>query len=138
MKLIVSLWLVLPIFNGAAYIYDNVVRKQLKVVDRFASSTITGEQRKVLHMMSLDARRSVERYIDEYGPEAFETVLKAVRMLPSFNFCCTDDLVCSVFSVLRFADEQERSKFFVAGGEGSEETPFLNGNPSSITCSTAC
>ncbi|KAF3794516.1 HVA22-like protein f [Nymphaea thermarum] len=79
MKLLVSLWLVLPVFNGAAYIYENVVRKQLKIVDRLGSSTITDEQRKVLHMMSLDARRSVERYIDEYGPEAFERVLKAAE-----------------------------------------------------------
>lgn len=29
-------------------------------------------------MMSLDARKSVERYIEKYGPEAFDRVVKAV------------------------------------------------------------
>lgn len=79
-KLIFCLWLVLPIFNGAAYIYENLVRTYVKV-GNYVSSNIPEGQRRVLQMMSLDARKSVERYIEKYGPEAFDRVVKAVRTL---------------------------------------------------------
>ncbi|EPS60752.1 hypothetical protein M569_14052, partial [Genlisea aurea] len=46
-KLVICLWLVLPVFNGAAYIYENSVRKYLKSGDRIG-------RRRVLQMMSLD------------------------------------------------------------------------------------
>ncbi|KAF6159423.1 hypothetical protein GIB67_032194 [Kingdonia uniflora] len=77
-KLIFGLWLVLPIFNGAAYIYENFVRKYIKIGQHVNSSYPEG-QRKVLQMMSLDARKSVERYIEKYGPDAFERVVKAAE-----------------------------------------------------------
>ena len=64
-------------FNGAAYIYENFVRKYVKIGGYVSSSHPEG-QRKVLQMMSLDARKSVERYIEKYGPEAFDRVVKAV------------------------------------------------------------
>ncbi|XP_031493783.1 HVA22-like protein f isoform X1 [Nymphaea colorata] len=79
MKLVVSLWLVLPIFNGAAYIYENVVRKYWKIMDHGSGSNLTEGQRMVVQMMSLDARKSVEQYIEKYGPEAFERVVKAAE-----------------------------------------------------------
>ena len=78
MKLLFCLWLVLPIFNGAAYIYDHFVRKYVKVGGT-VSSSYPESQRKVLLMMTPDARRSVEYYISKHGPEAFERVVKAVR-----------------------------------------------------------
>ncbi|OVA14294.1 TB2/DP1/HVA22-related protein [Macleaya cordata] len=78
LKLIICLWLVLPIFNGAAYIYENFVRKYVKIGIHVSPNYPEG-QRKVLQMMSLDARKSVERYIEKYGPDAFERVVKAVR-----------------------------------------------------------
>ena len=83
MKLIFCLWLVLPIFNGAAYIYENFVRKYVKV-GSYVGSNVPEGQRRVLQMMSLDARKSVERYIEKYGAEAFDRVVKAVRQLFSF------------------------------------------------------
>ncbi|KAK6157508.1 hypothetical protein DH2020_011756 [Rehmannia glutinosa] len=76
MKLVFCLWLVLPIFNGAAYIYENLVRKYVKVGSHVSSNHPEG-QRRVLQMMSLDARKSVEKYIEKYGPEAFDRVVKA-------------------------------------------------------------
>lgn len=78
MKLVFCMWLVLPIFNGAAYIYQNVVRKYIKV-GSYVSSSYSEGQRKVLQMMSLDARKSVERYIEKYGPDAFDRVVKAAE-----------------------------------------------------------
>lgn len=71
------MWLVLPVFNGAAYIYEKFVRKYVKL-GSYVSSSYSVEQRKVLQMMSLDARKSVESYIDRYGTEAFERVIRAV------------------------------------------------------------
>ncbi|KAK4484571.1 hypothetical protein RD792_007155 [Penstemon davidsonii] len=75
-KLVFCIWLVLPIFNGAAYIYENFVRKYVNV----GSSNHPEGQRRVLQMMSLDARKSVESYIEKYGPEAFDRVVKAVKI----------------------------------------------------------
>lgn len=84
MKLVVCLWLVLPTFNGAAYVYENYVRKYIKI-GAHVSSTYSEEQRRVLQMMTLDARKSVERYIEKHGPDAFERIIKAVRELSDNN-----------------------------------------------------
>lgn len=74
------MWLVLPIFNGAAYIYQNFVRKYVKI-GNYVSSNYSDSQKKVLLMMSLDARKSVERFIERYGPDAFDRVIKVVIFL---------------------------------------------------------
>ncbi|KAK9063873.1 hypothetical protein SSX86_017745 [Deinandra increscens subsp. villosa] len=76
LKLLFCMWLVLPGINGASYIYANIARKYVNVGGRVSSKYPEG-QRKVLQMMSLDARRSVESYIEKYGPEAFDRVVKA-------------------------------------------------------------
>ncbi|XP_073028508.1 HVA22-like protein f isoform X2 [Primulina eburnea] len=76
-KLLFCLWLVLPVFNGAAYIYENFVRKYVNIGN--VISNYPEGQRKVLLMMSPDARKSVESYIEKYGPEAFERVIKAAE-----------------------------------------------------------
>ncbi|CAN6573845.1 unnamed protein product [Malus baccata var. baccata] len=78
-KLLFCIWLVLPIFNGAAYIYENVVRKYVKLGMDMTSSNHTAGQKKVLQMMSLDARKSVERFISQHGEDAFERVVKAAE-----------------------------------------------------------
>lgn len=76
-------WLVLPVFNGAAYIYDTFLRKYVKLgveaVGGHAISRFTEDQRKVLQMMSLDARKSVIQYADKYGWEAVERAIKAAE-----------------------------------------------------------
>ncbi|CAK9159904.1 unnamed protein product [Ilex paraguariensis] len=77
-KLVLCMWLVLPIFNGAAYVYENFVRKYMKVGSH-VSSTYPEGQRKVLQMLSLDARRSVELFIENYGADAFDRVVKAAE-----------------------------------------------------------
>ncbi|KAI3439927.1 HVA22-like protein, partial [Psidium guajava] len=74
-KLVFCMWLVLPVFNGAAYIYENLVRKYVKI-GYHVSSNYSDSQKKVLLMMSLDARKSVERFIERYGPDAFDRVIK--------------------------------------------------------------
>ncbi|KAL3821374.1 hypothetical protein ACJIZ3_007279 [Penstemon smallii] len=77
-KLVFCIWLVLPIFNGAAFIYENFVRKYVNVGIHGSSNHPEG-QRRALEMMSLDARKSVESYIEKYGPEAFDRVVKAAE-----------------------------------------------------------
>ncbi|MQL99829.1 hypothetical protein Taro_032559 [Colocasia esculenta] len=79
MKLLCCMWLVLPCFNGAAYIYENYVRKYVKIGGRVGSG-YPEEQRKVLHMMSLDARKSVEHFIEKHGSSAFDRVVKAAEI----------------------------------------------------------
>ncbi|KAF5176089.1 Hva22-like protein f [Thalictrum thalictroides] len=78
LKLVFCLWLVLPIFNGAAYIYENFVRKYIKI-GRHTNSNYPDSQRRVLEMMSFEARKAVERYIQKNGPEAFERIVKAAE-----------------------------------------------------------
>ncbi|KAK1276873.1 HVA22-like protein f [Acorus gramineus] len=78
MKLVFCLWLVLPIFNGAAYIYENYVRVYVKI-GNYVDPTYPEEQRRVLQMLSLDARKSVERFIEKNGPEAFDRVIKSAE-----------------------------------------------------------
>lgn len=77
-KLFFCMWLVLPMFNGAAYIYENYVRKYVKIGGVVDPNYPEG-QRKVLQMMSLDSRKAVERYIERNGPDAFERVVKAAE-----------------------------------------------------------
>ncbi|KAI9178157.1 hypothetical protein LWI28_023378 [Acer negundo] len=81
MKLLFCMWLVLPMFNGAAYIYENYIRKYVKMGTGGYNfkSNYTEDQRKVLQMMSLDARKSVTQYIDQYGWEAVERAIRAAE-----------------------------------------------------------
>ncbi|CAD5172681.1 unnamed protein product [Musa acuminata subsp. malaccensis] len=78
MKLVFCVWLVLPIFNGAAYIYENHVRRYVNLGGT-VSSSYSDRQRRVMQTLSLDARKSVERFVDVYGQEAFERVVKAAE-----------------------------------------------------------
>ncbi|WOK95714.1 HVA22-like protein f [Canna indica] len=78
MKLVFCLWLVLPMFNGAAYIYENHVRRYFNL-SRYVSQKYSEDDQRVLQMASLDARKSVERYIDLYGSPALERVIRAAE-----------------------------------------------------------
>jgi receptor expression-enhancing protein 5/6 len=77
MKLLFCCWLVLPIFNGAAYIYEAHIRRYFKI-GSYVSPSYSERHRRVLQMTSLDARRSVERFIDTHGPDALDRIIRAV------------------------------------------------------------
>ncbi|WJX59410.1 HVA22-like protein f [Trifolium repens] len=79
MKLVFCVWLVLPMFNGAAYIYENYARKYVKKFGNYGGSNYPEEYKKILHMMTFDARKAVERYIDRFGPDSFERVIRAAE-----------------------------------------------------------
>ncbi|KAL2496697.1 HVA22-like protein f [Forsythia ovata] len=74
-KILICLWLNLPKFNGATFIYQKVVRKYVNVGTK-ARSNKAGGQPKVLQMMKPDTIKTVESYIQKYGPEAFDRVIK--------------------------------------------------------------
>uniref|UniRef100_A0A0D3ETL2 HVA22-like protein n=1 Tax=Oryza barthii TaxID=65489 RepID=A0A0D3ETL2_9ORYZ len=78
MKLLFCCWLVLPIFNGAAYIYETHVRRYFKI-GQYVSPNYNERQRKALQMMSLDARKSVERFIESHGPDALDKIIRAAE-----------------------------------------------------------
>ncbi|XP_057724634.1 HVA22-like protein f isoform X2 [Arachis stenosperma] len=78
MKLVICMWLVLPMFNGAAYIYENYVRRYINVTS-YGANDYTMKNKKAIQMMSFDARKAVERYIDRHGPQAFEKVISAAE-----------------------------------------------------------
>ncbi|KAL0739897.1 hypothetical protein Bca4012_081410 [Brassica carinata] len=80
LKLLFCMWLVLPMFSGAAYIYSNFVRKYVKIGMNVGGGTnYTDEQRRVLQMMSLDARKSVQDYVDRFGWDSVEKAIKASK-----------------------------------------------------------
>ncbi|XP_057439942.1 HVA22-like protein f [Lotus japonicus] len=80
LKLLFCAWLVLPMFNGAAYIYGNYVRQYFKNIASYGGNyNYPEEYKEVLHMMTFDARKAVESYINRYGPEAFERVIRVAE-----------------------------------------------------------
>jgi receptor expression-enhancing protein 5/6 len=96
MKLLFCCWLVLPMFNGAAYIYEVHVRRYFKI-GSYVSPAYNERQRRVLQMMSLDARKSVERYIEEHGPEALDKIIRAVSFFFKLNLPSVDGFCQCLF-----------------------------------------
>lgn len=81
LKLILSFWLVLPMFNGAAYIYENYVRKyvvgkDVVAKDHPSSSDLPKGRKQAFRMISPAAGAGVVRYIEIEGHDSFETVIK--------------------------------------------------------------
>lgn len=68
----------LPIFNGAAYIYEAHVRHYFKI-GSYVSPSYSEHHRRVLQMTSLDVCRSVERFIDTHGPDALDRIIRAAE-----------------------------------------------------------
>lgn len=72
-KLLGALWLVLPQFNGASFMYEYFVRKKLFKKNEDDSHVTHHLER----MMSSSARVSVQQFIDDHGQDAFESVIAA-------------------------------------------------------------
>ncbi|KAG6547519.1 hypothetical protein Mapa_010967 [Marchantia paleacea] len=76
-KLACIAWLVLPQFRGAAYVYDNYVRKHIGATAAQIEAKLTPQQRHFLQMMSPQARNSVAQFINENGTEAFDKIISS-------------------------------------------------------------
>ncbi|KAH7431905.1 hypothetical protein KP509_08G072400 [Ceratopteris richardii] len=72
-KFFLICWLVLPQFNGAAFIYDYFVRKKL-LKDSKGDAPVSP---RLERMMSVNAQASVQQFINNYGQDAFEKVIAA-------------------------------------------------------------
>jgi TB2/DP1, HVA22 family len=97
-KLLFCCWLVLPVFNGAAYIYESHVRRYVKI-GGYVNSNYSERQRTAMQMMSLDARKAVERYIETHGPDAFDRVIQAVTTTKNLFYLCIFALHYSMITV---------------------------------------
>jgi len=74
LKLIATCWLVLPVFNGAAYVYENFVRQMLLNPNaRFSPG------QRIMNAMSPSTKNSVERFVHQYGPDALDRAMKRRR-----------------------------------------------------------
>lgn len=66
-------------------------------------------------MMSLDARKSVERYIDRYGPEAFDRVVRAVKLEP-YDLCWSHKFTCGCDNFNSFISKWDEFDFVILTG----------------------
>lgn len=74
-KLFFNCWLVLPWFNGAAYVYDHFVRPMF--VNRQIVNIWYVPRKEKLSKPD-DVLSAAERYIEQNGPEAFEKLISKV------------------------------------------------------------
>nr|ACG34484.1 hypothetical protein [Zea mays] len=82
-KLFFNCWLVLPWFNGAAYVYDHFVRPMF--VNRQIVNIWYIPRNEKLGK-SDDVLSAAERYIEQNGPEAFEKLIsKSTKSSKSRN-----------------------------------------------------
>ncbi|KAH7858088.1 hypothetical protein Vadar_019861 [Vaccinium darrowii] len=74
-KLVATCWLVLPQFNGAAYVYEHFVRPFYK--NPYQTTNIWYIPRKKnIFKQPDDILTAAERYIEENGTEAFERLIR--------------------------------------------------------------
>ncbi|GLT27843.1 hypothetical protein SLA2020_028140 [Shorea laevis] len=79
-KLIFSCWLVLPHFNGAAYVYRHFIRPVYMNPQRATSTIWYMPRKKDVFSKPDDILTAAEKYIEEHGTEAFERLMtKAQR-----------------------------------------------------------
>ncbi|KAL7260943.1 hypothetical protein ACSBR1_006583 [Camellia fascicularis] len=73
-KLIATCWLVLPQFNGAAYVYEHFVRPFYRNPPRTANMWYIPRKKNIFNKPD-DVLSAAEKYIEEHGTEAFERLI---------------------------------------------------------------
>ncbi|EFJ15918.1 hypothetical protein SELMODRAFT_179916 [Selaginella moellendorffii] len=91
-KILLIFWLILPQFRGACFLYRNYVRRGLYNIqtqkdhlDDEHTYDYNEKQKKLLRMMSSDARVAVAQYISEYGPNAFDKLITSATKQSAKN-----------------------------------------------------
>ncbi|RWW62261.1 hypothetical protein BHE74_00030627, partial [Ensete ventricosum] len=78
-KLMFSCWLVLPYFNGAAYVYQNFVRPLF--VNHQTVNIWYIPRKEDIFSRPDDILSAAKRYIEENGPKAFEKLISKVCLI---------------------------------------------------------
>lgn len=90
-KLILTCWLVLPHFNGAAYVYKNFVRPFYMNPQIHTSQMWYFPRKKNIFSKQDDILTAAEKYIEEHGSEEFESmitrVLRSLHIFWAFQLC---------------------------------------------------
>lgn len=76
-KLILTCWLVIPYFNGAAYVYEYYVRPTF--VTRENVNIWYVPRKKDVFSKPDDILTAAEKYIQEHGTDEFENLIHRVR-----------------------------------------------------------
>ncbi|EEF39896.1 HVA22-like protein c [Ricinus communis] len=94
-KLIVTCWLVLPQFNGAAYVYKNFIRPFYMNPQSSAQRIWYVPRKKDVFTKQDDILTAAEKYMEEHGTEAFERLItkadREERARRSSNYMIFDD-----------------------------------------------
>ncbi|GMN41825.1 hypothetical protein TIFTF001_011046 [Ficus carica] len=94
-KLILTCWLVLPHFNGAAYVYKNFVRPFYLNPQIQTSQMWYFPRKKNIFSKQDDILTAAEKYIEEHGSEEFERMItradREARTRRSSNYMIFDD-----------------------------------------------
>ncbi|XP_051146263.1 HVA22-like protein a [Andrographis paniculata] len=74
-KLVGVCWLVLPYFNGAAYVYEHFVRPLYRNPPRQVKLWYVPRKKDDVFSKPDDVLAAAEKYIEENGPQAFERMI---------------------------------------------------------------
>ncbi|KAF3680727.1 HVA22-like protein c [Capsicum baccatum] len=91
-KLIATCWLVIPYFNGAAYVYEHYIRPY--IVQRKAVNIWYVPRKKDVFSKPDDILTAAEKYIQEHGTQAFEEMIhkaEGERKTHTSNYVFYDD-----------------------------------------------
>ncbi|CAD5317204.1 unnamed protein product [Arabidopsis thaliana] len=83
MKLILTCWLVIPYFSGAAYVYEHFVRPVF-VNPRSINIWYVPKKMDIFRKPD-DVLTAAEKYIAENGPDAFEKILSRADKSKRYN-----------------------------------------------------